>query len=244
MVLSPCPGYQQLIGPAKNAVLSLNCRAQPRIPAHQTVRFAMRLRVPAQTPTGPAELYWGTGTPGGPAASGSVHVYGHDTPCRAAQLRASAAAPSPAPPSSTNVMILKKMATEVLLTVTNISGRACSVYGVPAVAVRGPDGSDLGLRQVPDNYSMSPVPPLETATTLAPHTGTARTALYWLLPWCGPVPKPVTLTITFPANGAVITVAPAGGWAPPRCRQLFAGAQVSPGEVSADPFRPAALPRP
>jgi hypothetical protein len=243
MVLRPCPGYQQDIGPAKVAILSLNCRAQPRIPAHQTVRFAMRLRVPADTPTGPAELYWGTGTPGGPVASGSVHVYGRDTPCRAAELRASVAAPSPAPPSSTNIMILKKMATEVLLTVTNISGRACSVYGVPTVAVRGPGGSDLGLRQVPDNYSMSPVPPLQTAATLAPHTGTAHSTLYWFLPWCRPDPNPVTLTITFPANGAVITSTPAGGWAPPRCRHIFAGAQVSPGEVSADPFRLAALPR-
>jgi hypothetical protein len=243
MVLSPCPGYLQRIGPAKAAVLSLNCRAQPRIPAHQTVRFAMRLRVPAGTPTGPAELYWETGTPGGPFASGPVHVYGRDTPCRAAQLRASVAAPSPAPLPSTNVMILKKMATEVLLTVTNVSGRACSVYGVPAVAVRAADGSDLSLRQVPDNFGMPPVLPLETAITLAPHTGTARTALYWFLPWCGPAPNPVTLTITFPANGAVITVAPAGGWTPPRCRHLFAGAQVSPGEVSADPFRLAAPPR-
>jgi hypothetical protein len=140
-------------------------------------------------------------------------------------------------------MVLKKMATEVLLTVTNISGRACSVYGVPAVAVRAADGRALGLRQVPDNFSMPPVLTLETAITLAPHTGTARTALYWFLPWCGPAPNPVTLTITFPANGAVITATPAGGWAPPRCRHISAGAHVSPGEVSADPFRLAAPPR-
>jgi hypothetical protein len=141
-------------------------------------------------------------------------------------------------------MVLKKMATEVLLTVTNISGRVCSVYGVPTVAVRAADGSDLGLRQVPDNFSMLPVPPPQTAITLAARTGTARAALYWLLPWCGPDPNPVAFTVTFPANGAVITVIPAGGWAPPHCRHVFAGARVSPGEVSADPFYLAALPRP
>lgn len=236
MVLSPCPGYQQRIGPAKNAVLSLNCRAQPRIPAHQTVRFAMRLRVPAGTPTGPAELSWGTGALDGPLASESLHVYGRDTPCRAAQLRASVTSPGPAPASPTNIMVLKKMATEVPLTVTNVSGRACSVYGVPAVAVRAADGRDLGLRQVPDNFSMLPAPQLQTAITLAPHTGTARAALYWFLPWCRPDPNPVTLTITFPANGAVITATPAGGWAPPRCRHVFG--QVNSGEVSADPFQP------
>src|SRR6266568_5470699 len=61
--------------------------------------------------------------------------------------------------------------------------------------------------------SRHPAPPL-TAITLAPHTGTARTTLYWYLPWCGPAPNPVSVTITSPADDAVLTVAPAGGLEP------------------------------
>ena len=238
MVLSPCPGYEQGLGLAGKTVLSLNCRAQRTIPAHQTVRFAMRLQVPADTPTGQGNLVWLSGAPDGIFAHGSLHVYGRDTPCRAAQLRATITGPGriPGPP---NIMGIKKMATEVPLTVTNVSGRACSVYGVLAVAVRAADGSDLGLRQTPENFSMSLVPPPpRTAITLAPHTGTARATLYWYLPWCGPDPNPLTVTITFPANGAAITVAPTGGWTPPPCRRVSGGAQVNPGWVSAGPLQP------
>jgi hypothetical protein len=126
-------------------------------------------------------------------------------------------------------MGIKKMATEVPLTVTNVSGRTCSVYGVPTVDVRSADGSDLGLRQTTEDFSMQPALQPRTAITLAPHTGTARTTLYWYLPWCGPDPNPVTLTITFPANGAVVTVTPAGGWTPPSCRHVFGGPRVNPG---------------
>jgi len=43
--------------------------------------------------------------------------------------------------------------------------------------------------------SRHPAPPL-TAITLAPHTGTPRTTLYWYLPWCGPAPNPVSVTLT------------------------------------------------
>jgi hypothetical protein len=243
MVLHPCPGYQQSLGPAGKAVLSLNCRAQRTIPAHQTVRFAMRLHVPADTPTGPGNLVWSIAAPAGIFAHGSLHVYGRDTPCRASQLHASVTGPGqfPGPP---NVMGIKKLATEVPLTVTNVSGRACSVYGVPAVAVRAADGSGLGLRQIPDsNFSMRPVPQPQTAITLTPHKGTARTTLYWYLSWCGPDPNPVRVTITFPADGAKITVIPTGGWVPALCRGVSAGPhvnprKVNPGWVSADAFQP------
>lgn len=243
MVLSPCPGYQQGLGLAGKAVLSLNCRAQRTIPAHQTVRFAMRLHVPADTPTGPGNLFWLIAAPADVFAHGSLHVYGRDTPCRASQLHASVTGPGkfPGPP---NVMGIKKAATEVPLTVTNISGRACSVYGVPAVAVRGADGSDLGLRQIPNsNFSMRPVPQPQAAITLTPHIGTARATLYWYGPWCGPNPNPVTVTITFPANGAKIAVIPTGGWVPAPCRGASAGPhvnprKVNPGWVSADAFQP------
>lgn len=240
MVLSPCPGYQQGIGPAGKAVLlSLNCRAQRRIPAHQTVRFAMRLHVPTGTPTGPADVHWMIAAPGGAFAHRSLHVYGRDTPCRPAQLHASIAGPGqiPGPP---NIMGMKGMATAVPLAVTNISGRACSVYGVPSVTVRAANGTDLGLRQIPSqNYNLQPVPQPQTAITLTPHTGTAQATLYWYLPWCGANPNPVTVTITLPANDAMITVTPAGGWNPPPCHRAQPGPHGNPGLVSAGPFRSA-----
>lgn len=236
MVLSPCPGYQQGLGSAGKETLSLNCRARHRIPARQTVRFAMRLHVPAGTPTGPIIVYWRVAAPDGAFARGSLHVYGRDTPCRPSQLHASITGPGqvPGPP---NLLGMKGMATEVPLTVTNISGQPCSIEGVPSVTFTAADGSMLRLRQVPrQQFSRHPAPPL-TAITLAPHTGTARTTLYWYLPWCGPDPNPVSITITFPADDAVLTVAPAGGWNPPPCR-ANPGPQSNPGLVSVGQFRP------
>jgi len=132
------------------------------------------------------------------------------------------------------------MATEVPLTVTNISGQPCSVDGVPSVTVTAADGSDLGLRQVPgQQFSQRPLPLPQTAITLPPHTGTARTTLYWYLPWCGPDPNPVTVTITFPADDAVITVTPARGWKPPPCHGASPRSPSNPGLLSASQFRSA-----
>jgi len=239
MALRPCPGYLQGLGKPETAILSLNCRAQPRIPAHQTVRFAMRLRVPASTPTGPDTVYWQIAGVDGGAARGSLHVYGRDTPCRPSQLHASITGPGQVP-ALPNLLGAKKMATEVPLTVTNISGQPCSVHGAPAVTVRAADGSDLRLRQVPSQqFSSQPILMPQTAIMLAPRTGTARSTLYWYLPWCGPDPNPVTVTITLPANNAMITVTPAEGWRPPPCHRAQPGSAGNPGLVSADPFRSA-----
>lgn len=238
MLLTPCPGYQQGLGQAGKAILALNCRAQRRIPAHQTVRFAMRLHVPAGTPTGSDAVYWQIATVAGPSAHRSLHIYGHDTPCTPSQLHATITGPGqiPGPP---NMLGAKNMATQVPLTITNTSGQPCSVYGVPPVTIRAADGSNLRLRQVP-NRQFSPQSPRvpQMAITLAPHTGTARTSLYWYLPWCGPDPNPVTVTITLPATGATITVTPTGGWKPPACRPI-SGSPGNPGLVSANPLRPA-----
>jgi hypothetical protein len=237
MVLTPCPGYQQGLGSAGKTILALNCHAQRRIPAHQTVRFAMRLHVPADTPTGPATVYWQIAATGGAFAHRSLHIYGRDTPCRPSQLHARITGPGqiPGPP---NLLGAKKMATEVPLTVTNTSGQPCSADGVPSVTIRAANGSNLGLRQVPgQQFSLQPALLPQTAITLAPHTGTARTTLYWYLPWCGPDPNPVTVTITLPANDAVLTVTPAGGWNPPPCRAKPAP-RTSPGLVSAAQLRP------
>jgi Protein of unknown function (DUF4232) len=238
MVLRPCPGYWQGLGAAGKTVLSLNCRAQPRIPAHQTVRFAMRLQVPASTPTGLATVYWQIAGMLGASAHGPLHVYGRDTPCRPSQLHARITGPGqvPGPP---NLLGAKKMATDVPLTLTNISSQPCSVYGAPAITVRSATGSDLHLRQVPAQlFSQQPALIPQTAITLMPHTGTARTTLYWYLPWCGPDPNPVAVTITLLANHATITATPTKGWNPPPCHRAQPGPPGTPGLVSANPFRP------
>lgn len=99
-----------------------------------------------------------------------------------------------------------------------------------------------GARVSLDLPSMRPVPPPQAAITLTAHTGTARTTLYWYGRWCGPDPNPVTVAITFPANGAKITVIPTGGWVPALCRGVSAGPHVNPRKsnpdwVSADAFQ-------
>jgi Domain of unknown function (DUF4232) len=238
MMLSPCPGYWQGLGRAGKTVLALNCRAQRQIPAHQTVRFAMRLQVPADTPTGPATVYWQIASVPGASAHGWVHIYGHDTPCRPSQLHARITGPGqiPGPP---NLLGAKKMATDAPLTVTNISSQPCSVYGEPAVTVRAATGNDLHLRQVPaQQFSEQPALLPQTAIILAPRTGTARTTLYWYLPWCGPDPNPVTVTITLPANHATLTMTPVS-WNPPACHRAQPSSPGNTGLLSADPFRPA-----
>jgi hypothetical protein len=58
MVLSPCPSYQQGLGAAGKAIRALNCETVRSIAAGQTVRFAMQLDVPADTPAGPSQVYW------------------------------------------------------------------------------------------------------------------------------------------------------------------------------------------
>ncbi|HEY5985574.1 MAG TPA: DUF4232 domain-containing protein [Streptosporangiaceae bacterium] len=148
MVLSPCPGYYQGLGSARKGILSLNCRAQPRIPAHQTVRFAMQLHVPADAPTGPDNVYWQIATPVGASARGSLRIYGRDTPCRPSHLHASITGPGRVP-GLPNLLGEKGTATEVPLTVTNTSSQPCSVEGAPSVTVRAAAGSNLGLHQVP-----------------------------------------------------------------------------------------------
>lgn len=239
MPLRPCPGYTQGLGEAGKTVLELNCTAVPRqeIPARQTIRFAMRIPVPAGTPTGPGRVYWSIAGSVSAGAPGSVRVIGHDTPCTTSQLTAAISGPGqvPGPP---NLLGMKRLATAVPLTVTNISGQPCSVYGAPSLVIRSSDGQDLKLQRVSyRQYEQPPHQVVPTVVTLAPHTGTARTTLYWYLPWCGANPNPVTVLITLPANGARLTTTPAGGWIPPACGAGARPAPSRPGEVSADPFR-------
>jgi hypothetical protein len=57
--LDPCPDYVEILG-AKLAVASyqLNCKPVRHIPADASVKFEMRLDVPATLSAGPSELTW------------------------------------------------------------------------------------------------------------------------------------------------------------------------------------------
>jgi hypothetical protein len=239
MRLSPCLGYSQGIAVAGKSILQLNCAGVPGrlIPGRRTVRFAMRITVPAGTPTGPTWVGWTIAGSVTAYAHGSVRVIGDDIPCTAAKLKAAITGPGqvPAPP---NLLGMKGYATAVPLAVTNVSARPCSVYGQPDVVIRAANGRQLKLTQVPyTDYQLTPSRPLQPVIILAPHGGTARTTLYWYLPWCAANPNPVTVSITFPANHARLSVTPAGGWTPPACRSRTASGHGGLGEVSADPFR-------
>lgn len=56
--LERCPGYLQSAGAVVKQTYALNCEPVGAIAAHRTVRFAMRLRLPADTPTGPLTVRW------------------------------------------------------------------------------------------------------------------------------------------------------------------------------------------
>jgi len=57
VTFDPCPAYAEVLGGAR-ADYRLNCAAAAVIPAGGSVRFAMRLDVGADVPSGPAKLVW------------------------------------------------------------------------------------------------------------------------------------------------------------------------------------------
>jgi len=231
MPLDPCPGYEGGIGASDKSIRALNCAAMPVLPAGSTTRFAMELPVSADFPTGPATVFW---QPAGAfdkesAAAGVVDVLGADTPCATEQLAAAIAGPG-AIPGITNMWAAKGVVTSVQLTLTNMSAKPCSVRGAPAVELTSASADPLGLA-VADERSMAATNLPAPTVVLAPG-GVATTTLYWYSSWCAPDPNPVTVTVTMPANGAIVTAAPAGGWRPPPCREGF----PAPGQVGADPL--------
>lgn len=56
--LTPCPAYIQLAGASGPDVERLNCDPVGAIDAHQSVRFEMKLAIPADAARGPAKLAW------------------------------------------------------------------------------------------------------------------------------------------------------------------------------------------
>ena len=234
MSLAPCPSYQQGIGEGGTDPLEFNCPAVHLLPAHEAQRFAMELAVPADFPTGPAEVYWNVAATTDPdiSACGSVDVVCADTPCAADQLSAAIIGPG-AVPGLPNMMGLKGDVTAVPLTVINRSNAKCSVRGAPSVDLRTGDGTDLGLPQA-DEPAMALVGPrMPTPTVVLAPGEAATTTLYWYSDFCGSDPNPLTVTITLPANGATVESTPTGGWRPPPCPDATPGH----GQVGADPFR-------
>jgi hypothetical protein len=57
VTFDPCPAYAEILGGAR-ADYRLNCAAAAVIPAGGSVRFAMRLDVGADVPSGPAKMLW------------------------------------------------------------------------------------------------------------------------------------------------------------------------------------------
>jgi Protein of unknown function (DUF4232) len=194
----------------------------------------MELQVPADFPTGPAEVYWNVAATTDPdiGARGSVDVVGADTPCVSDQLSAAIIGPG-AVPGLPNMMGVKGDVTAVPLTVTNRSNAKCSVRGAPSVGLRTGDGTDLGLPQA-DEPAMALVGSrMPTPTVVLAPGEAATTTLYWYSDFCGSDPNPLTVTITLPANGATVEATPTGGWRPPPCPDGPPGH----GQVGADPFQ-------
>jgi Protein of unknown function (DUF4232) len=234
MVLEPCPSYQQGIGEAGTDPLEFNCPAVHLLPAHQTQRFAMELAVPADFPTGSAEIYWNVAATTDPyiGARGSVDVMGAGTPCVSDQLSAAITGPGTIP-GLPNMMGVKGYATAVPLTLTNRSSATCSVRGTPTVDLRTGGGTDLGLPQADERgIALTRLYTPDPTVVLAPGN-IATTTLYWYSDFCGSDPNPLTVTLTLPTNGAMVEATPIGGWRPPPCPDGPPGH----GQVGADPFR-------
>jgi hypothetical protein len=193
----------------------------------------MEVEVPADFPTGSADVYWNVAATTDPyiGARGSVYVRGADTPCVSGQLMATITGPGivPGPP---NMYGVKGYASAVPLVLTNRSSATCSVRGAPSVDLRAADGHGLGLMQIDErNVILTNLP--SPTVVLAPGDA-ATTTLYWYSDFCGSDPNPLTVTITLPANGATVEATPIGGWRPPPCPDGPPGH----GQEGADPFRP------
>jgi len=234
LVLAPCPSYQQGIGEGGKDPLKFNCPAVRLLLAHQTQRFAMQLPIPADYPTGQAEVYWNVAATTDPyiGARGSVDVRGADTPCRSEQLTAAITGPGtiPGPPNRYGE---KGDATAVPIILTNSSRAACSVRGTPTVDLRPANGDDLGLPQADERAIAMAATVIPAPTVVLAPGDVATTTLYWYSDFCGSDPNPLTVTVTLPANGATVEATPTGGWRPPPCPDGPPGH----GQVGADPLQ-------
>jgi photosystem II stability/assembly factor-like uncharacterized protein len=80
--------------------------------------------------------------------------------------------------------------------VTNVGAQACRIAGRPRIALLGPGGTRLPVR----NVSHGPYVP---ARTLRAHGGSADLAASWIN-WCGRPPGPLHIAVTFPHTSRAI----------------------------------------
>lgn len=226
-----CPGYIEWGGDSTIDVketYALNCNSLSSIDVGQSVRFQMKVAVPADAPTGQLTLRWALLTgPDAPQAKGTVAVSGNDSPCQADQLSASALTSATAFQGQ-GVYSVKDAGTALSVTVTNTSRAACTLQGAPTVALLDDTGRDLGLRQ--DNKGFGG-PPTPTALVWLAPGGRATTTLSWHTRWCHSDPNPVTVRLRLPGDGGTLTFKPAQGWAPPGCTGFAWGT------LSSQPFQ-------
>ena len=82
---------------------------------------------------------------------------------------------------------------------TNVGSRPCVLRGLPRVAIVAADGKPLPVRLVrAPNLSLSPA-------VLAPGTLNAADLVVFWANWCGRPPGPLSVWITLPAGGGVVT---------------------------------------
>ena len=76
VALGPCPAYTE--GLVTTVMVrhsyALNCSTVHTIPAHSSVRYAMRLNVPRETQSGSAKVSWSVNSPTGPFAATVINV--------------------------------------------------------------------------------------------------------------------------------------------------------------------------
>jgi hypothetical protein len=218
--INHCVGYYQhgVDGPlAVHDNFGLNCDTAHSIPAHERVRYQMKLDVPIDAPTGRMTVQWGFAVPTmyPVTAAAKVQVHGNDHPCTSAQLAATA--PNAATPfSGSGIYSVKDAGTTLDVVVTNTSSTACTLQGSPRVRILSSEGTDLGVEFVTHGVDLGPPPPAPARVTLDPGQ-TASSTVAWHSKWCAANPNPVRVELTLPINSNIVTVTPTHGWAPPAC---------------------------
>ena len=216
ITMTPCPAYNEWLSvgtPDTKGIYGLNCMGHTSLAVHERLRFQMRLTVPEDAPSGPAELRWG------PAAlihfgHVPVVVIGNDSPCHAADLTASAPETARAF-AQTGFYDVKDAGSDLSVTLTNTSNHLCTLQGTPTVGVTDAGGRPLQLEQpTGQGWGQPTLPPAQIR--IGPGDS-ARTTLSWHTRWCATDPNPVTVELGLPTEGGTVTVRPAQGWTPPRC---------------------------
>jgi hypothetical protein len=231
ITMTPCPGFEQWlnVGTPGKDVYGLNCAGHRLLAAGQRLRFQMRLAIPADAPSGPAQLRW---SPAGayPFAHAAVTVVGLDNPCAAGNLVAEA---EPAQAfDGTGYYDVKDRGTALAVTVTNTADTTCTLQGAPTVQLSGPGGRSLDLPMAKGSPLRRPAYVSPPQVRLPPG-GSARTTLAWHTRWCAADPNPVTIAVALPSGGGTLSVHADQGWTPPPCSGF------NWADLTADDFGPA-----